>query len=341
MGYGCPDSGGCNARWASFYKQVNGASLQLAWDANNPSTYKPGSTYTIDGQRVSIQNGPTGALYKYTPHIHGNQLFVNIWNRWFQIVHPDGTLLRADGEPGIWLIYQGKRYGFYSRIAFETRGFSPSYIVNVPKQAVLSYEKGGGFDFANYSLVSDQSGNRYLLDGIYKRKIPSEKIFQELGFLVEEVVPYAEMNRLQRDAVNTMPLGSDVQSPKRVAYPTGVLVQDISTGAIGYLQDGIMHILHSGEVLRTQFAGRTWVRISHEKFMSYHIGSPVKLRDGTIVKSPKYGAKLFLISNGQRRPIMSAETFFGLGLKLENIMTTTDRVMDLHPLGKPLEAPQE
>jgi hypothetical protein len=38
---------------------------------------------TIDGTTVQITTGATAALYWYTPHFHGNQNFVNIFEGWF------------------------------------------------------------------------------------------------------------------------------------------------------------------------------------------------------------------------------------------------------------------
>lgn len=49
---------------------------------SGPSTYHDGLT-TIDGSSVHIDTGATGALYWYTPHFHGNQNFVSIFETWF------------------------------------------------------------------------------------------------------------------------------------------------------------------------------------------------------------------------------------------------------------------
>jgi hypothetical protein len=38
---------------------------------------------TIDGSSTHMDSGATAALYWYTPHFHGNQLFSDIWENWF------------------------------------------------------------------------------------------------------------------------------------------------------------------------------------------------------------------------------------------------------------------
>lgn len=50
--------------------------------SGGPSTYYDGYT-TIDGAAVHMDDGPTAALYWYTPHFSGNQSFFNIFVSWF------------------------------------------------------------------------------------------------------------------------------------------------------------------------------------------------------------------------------------------------------------------
>lgn len=47
-----------------------------------PSTYYDG-LYTIDGTTTLMETGATAAFYNFTPHFHGNQNFVGIYESWF------------------------------------------------------------------------------------------------------------------------------------------------------------------------------------------------------------------------------------------------------------------
>lgn len=49
---------------------------------SGPHTFYDGNK-TIDGQTVKMGSGATAALYWYTPHFHGNQLFVSLFEDWF------------------------------------------------------------------------------------------------------------------------------------------------------------------------------------------------------------------------------------------------------------------
>ncbi len=110
MGYGCPDSGGCNAKYAGFTRQVLWGAWQLkfnkeraygntAWDGDGDIVYVGLMTAgdrrrcttcslvsydgnaTIDGQVIHMDNGTTASLYTYTPHL--GQSFPGIFEGWF------------------------------------------------------------------------------------------------------------------------------------------------------------------------------------------------------------------------------------------------------------------
>ncbi len=110
MGYGCPDSGGCNPKYAGFSKQVLWGAWQLkfnkersygntTWDGDDVITYVGYMTQgtrkrcgtctanyydgyaTIDGQTFYLENGTTASLYTYTPHL--GQSFPGIFQGWF------------------------------------------------------------------------------------------------------------------------------------------------------------------------------------------------------------------------------------------------------------------
>ncbi|MHB1055408.1 MAG: Ig-like domain-containing domain, partial [Thermoleophilia bacterium] len=92
MGYGCPDAGGCSPADKGFALQVDHGTWQLWYNMHyanlrDPSVapYLTGDTIAVDDPPVTVYltNGATAALYRYTPHIWGNQNFFNIFQNWF------------------------------------------------------------------------------------------------------------------------------------------------------------------------------------------------------------------------------------------------------------------
>lgn len=94
MGYGCPDSGGCDARYLGFSNQVGWAAWQLRYNtmaaSNRVTPYYVGNVTSVadrDGARsVYFSNRATASLFRYTPHTYyGNYNFWKLGIEWFNL----------------------------------------------------------------------------------------------------------------------------------------------------------------------------------------------------------------------------------------------------------------
>ena len=93
MGYGCPDSGGCNSAYAGFTKQVENAAWQLRYNYERAQgrgfgDYQVGQSFCfsdVNGTNCgSFGNKATASLYRYTPHAYnGNYNFTQFMASWF------------------------------------------------------------------------------------------------------------------------------------------------------------------------------------------------------------------------------------------------------------------
>ena len=73
-----------------------------------------------------------------------------------------------------------------------------------------------------------------------------------------------------------------------------------------------------------------------DELKQYPYNGRAKLIDGTIITSPESSA-VYIISDGRRRPVISGEAFEKLGYAWDNIHDVPQKVVDLHPLGDPLD----
>ncbi len=228
-GYGCPDSGGYNARWQGLWKQVNSATLQFYDYIKNHGdyTYQQGKTYsfsnrystTIQGNvSVTPYNKATAALYNYTPHVYnGNYNFWKLWGRYFaKSYYSNGSLLQAKGEAGVWLIQNGQKRPFTSKTALTSR-FDEKKIVQVEKAVLDKYSTGAPIKFPNYSLIKSPRGTIFLLVDGKKRGFASSAVFKTFGYNPEEV-----MNASWED-INSYVDGLPLTATS--TYPTGALLQ--------------------------------------------------------------------------------------------------------------------
>ena len=287
-GYGvcdiCSTSDESIQRWRGFGKQINSAALQfsegyLADIEETGSTlgkYGPDIPVEIDGTTVTPANAATAALYAYTPHLHGNENFVKIWNRWFSIQHPSGSLLKASDNPNVYLIEYGYKRPIENWSTFISR-FDPRFIIEVPQTQLDNYPDGRPINFPNYSLLKDEDNAVYLLVNDTLRPIDSMETFYAIGFMEEEIVEISNKDLAFFIIDNPITRAS--------IYPQGNLLQLETTGAVFYIKDGERHPIFDQVILEARFPNQTLEPALPIAVEQYKEGSPVLLPDGYLVKS--------------------------------------------------------
>lgn len=333
MGYARCDS--CDpddpqiAKYGGFGKQVDRAAWRLRYYTNNSNSFNfhAGEGRNVDGVLVTPENQATANLYNYTPHLHGNENFVKIWQRWFAKNYPDGSILQVEGEPGVWLIDYGKKRPFWSKTALVSR-YDINSIIQVSKSDLNKYPTGRPIKFPQYSLLKAPNGAVFLLVNDTRRGITSGEVFRSIGFNWDEVID------VSWDEINNYTEGKPITMES--VYPLGALVQNNQTGGIYYVEDAIKFPIISKEIMNENFPNRKIVAVTPEELDKYKTSLPVKFPNGTLITSEKHSS-VFVISNGQRRPIGSKQAFDHLKYKWDNIIFTTPEAVNLHPLGAAVE----
>jgi len=337
-GYGVCDS--CThydeqiQRWKGFAKQVRSSAMQFIEgyliDLNeNGQTgvgYGPGITVEIDGELVTPYNNATAANYTYNPHIHGNRNLWNIWQRWFTQLYPNGSLVQAGGEPGIWLIQYGTKRPFHSMAALMSR-YDISKVIPVSKSDLDRYETGRAIKFPDFSLLRSPRGTVYLLDGDELRGIDTWETFKTIGFNPDEII------EVEWSDINLYDHGTSITLES--AYPQGALLQNKDTGGVYYVQNAKKYPIWSREILRAGYGSYIITQVSPDELDKYETMPPTGFKDGELVKAIG-NPSVYVISEGLRRPIPSADVFEGVGYKWKNIVETTEKALSMHEIGEPL-----
>lgn len=327
VGYGCPDNSACNPRWQGFWRQINSASLTFRDYMDNPGyyRYKAGGTYTLtntgrEPMTVTPANQATAALYNYTPHVYnGNYNFYVIWQRYFSRnnYYPNGSLLQAEGEIGVWLIQNGTRRAFTSYGALSSR-YDTKKILKVTKSDLNKYPKGDPIKFPQYSIVRTPDGSIYLINDDQKRLFASNSAFKKIGINPEEIIGASW------DDMKSYRDGSPITATS--TYATGALLQNNRTGGIYWVIDGTKSALLDPAFLKTKFKNKKIVKASPAELDTYKTIEPVLFGDGELLKSPISSA-VFVISDGKKNPITSGKDFESLGYKWENVITVSPKVL--------------
>jgi len=337
-GYGVCDS--CThydeqiQRWKGFAKQIRSSAMQfiegylvdLHETGQTGIGYGPGIAIEIDGEIVTPYNNATAANYTYNPHIHGNRNLWSIWQRWFTQLYPNGSLVQAIGEPGIWLIQHGQKRPFHSMAALMSR-YDSSRVIPVSKSDLDRYETGRPIKFPDYSLLRSPRGTVFLLDGDQLRGIDSWDTFKTIGFNPDEII------EVEWSDINLYDLGEPITLVS--VYPQGALLQNKLTGGVYYVQNAEKYPIWSKEIMKSGYSKYIITQVSPEELDKYQTMDPIGFQDGTLVKA--FGQpSVYVISEGLRRPIPSADVFEGMGYKWQNIIETTDKALSLHEIGEPL-----
>ena len=253
-GYGICDS--CKKTDAKVQK-YKGLVNQVDWgtggtryylDNPNEFKYQTGQTFTIDNQKITIANDATRALYIYTPHLHGNKNFYNIWQNWFSTSYFEGSLLQDSKDGGIYLIRDGKKHPFLSKSAFLSRYPSFDRVIPVNPSELDSYPLGNAIEHSNYSLLQIPTGGIYLLDDDTLRPIASKKAFRLLGYNPEEII------HVKSKDIFSYKIGKAITETS--IYPTGALLQDNSTGGVYFVQNGIKQPILDRELINLYYKNK-------------------------------------------------------------------------------------
>ncbi len=331
---GCDINSPAIQRYKGFYNQVYNAARRirqdylpsLQVDGKTLSGLGPGYPGLVDGVLVNPATFATAIAYTYTPHLHGNQVLWTVWNRYFARAYPDGTLVSEDSSRDVWLVENGLRRKFQNMSVLLSRGSSPDDVVHVNRTELLKYDEGTPIKFANYSFLRSPRGTVYLLVGDTLRGFASREALRRVG------VNPAEIVKVKQEDLGTYTEGEPITV--KSVFPLGTLLSDRKTGGVFWIQDGAKHPIWSREVLASNFPGRHATKATAKELDKYTTGSPVLFREGDLVRSKGDPGTVYLISNHERRPFVSAEALTELGFDPKNVVTTTEAALGLHQVGQ-------
>jgi len=324
-GFACYDYRGPVKRFRGFATQIDRAAWRLKYFLEHPweFTYRPGQIYRISWQKVVPQNSATAAFYNYTPHIHGNKLFWQIWQDWFAQevgIISDGSLVRIKNEEGVWLIQNNKRRPFHSANVFlMNHKFKDVEIVN--QNELEKYEIGETVSFPNYSLVT-LGKEMFMLSNGEKRPI-SYKMFKAIGFHPEEVI------EVEENDIAFYQDGKRISSP----YPNGVLLQNEDSKSVFYVKDNTKQPIVDVTILNNNFPYNNIIKVTASELSKFEIGPQVKFRDGTLLKTHN-SPTVYVVGHKKYSPIFSAETFEAMGYQWGAIINVREDILKLHSPGE-------
>jgi len=336
-GYGITDGCGWTCTMylnnKGFGKQIDSAAGIIRWYYDNKNTAswikKAGISYLVDGVTIIPANDATGFLYTYTPHLHGNENFWNLWQDWFGHSIPDGSLVKSADSPAIYLLQDGKKRLIKSMSILASR-FNREAILNMPSAEIAIYPEGVPISFPNYSILKNGS-NYYLVDFDTIRPFASFQVVQKIGYNPEEFVEVTSAD-LVGYAIGTTINVDD-------SNPLGRLVKvKEADNALYYLKDGFYQPVYNATLAKIAFPGLKTEDATIKDLRNYQPGPLVKFPDGTLI-SEISSNNVYVIEKGKKRLIPDNDVFNGFGYKKENIIKIDNMLTSIHETGATVYLP--
>lgn len=320
MGMGCPDSGACPApQYAGFSQQVTKGSWQLmfarqraegntSWDDDGAITYggymtagsrarvAGGSSYyydgyaTIDSVSVYMSNGATASLYTYTPHFHGNQNFVLIFEKWFGTTH--GTfLLQSPQSPAVYLMSGTTKYGIPNWGIMKAYGFDKIKVTPVSDQYMNSLTDGG---VLGLTFMQEGSHAVYFADNGYRFGFSTYTQCTNWGF--PDCLSSTSSKSLSPYIFNTLLNGGDMKSLM------------LNGSSVYLMENGQRRQLLSGKAMQENgFTNSDIVPVTESSNITQPLGFSIPENNSFITF--KSSPVIYIYSGGLFYPINSYDLF--------------------------------
>ncbi len=327
---------------------TQGSRARAAFGSCAQSVYYDGY-FTIDGTSIHIDTGATAALYWYTPHFHGNQSFVTIFEDTFgfgstnsgqlSIAHPDGTLVRPAAGPNagsVYLLKDGGAAYATSLGVFLSWGFDFGK-VKIATQGDLTLMAATDADtthstnppplrFREGTLVKGSAPAVYVIQEVsgsnHKNSLDSLENFLRLGYTFNDVItiPDAELNAIPTDAPFTL---------TSATHPNGTLIRSANSPTVYYIINGEKHSITSANIL---FSHRfTWssVKLASNGDDALPVTWPITwYGEGVLVRGS--GPNVYIVDldvsgvNMSKRSFRTYYNFVGLDYSFKEVKNVND-----------------
>jgi hypothetical protein len=350
MGFGCPDSGGCENIFAGFYYQLFGnfdaqasrylgaaKSLMKSFTipggrgpAVNGVPAKVGETITLDNtmgdyagitpqQTVTIGNNATAALYRYTPHVfNGNYNFWRFFTEWFR--YPNNTLIKLSKskDKQLYVILNGVKQPVPEFVA-QARGLNPSSAITVSKTEFESYVTEKMLGPADNTVVKVDGDSQLYVFMNNVRHPASSFVISQRG-----LNPNTALTISTADAKLFEPGSQLTPAP-------GTVLRGKTNPAIYLVANDNSLQLFTEFTFNQYQAAKKVQTIEDKEIDSYTKKGFVPPLDGTIIRGEK-GQTIYELMSGSKRSF-TAEIFKTRGLSFAKVAILPDDLVATYPDG--------
>ncbi len=347
MGFGCPDSTGCDDLFPGFYYQLFGnydssgnrylgAAKSLMKSFSTPGGRGPdiNGQAAVTGQTVDIQNSlggfdniaadqlvrlgdnATAALYRYTPHVfNGNYNFWKFFTLWFK--YQNGTLVALSGDPNTYVIEDGGKQLVPAFVA-QARGLNLASKTTISPTEFADYPTGQIYTPADNTVIQTPDGQTYVF--VNGQKHPAS------AFVIS-----------QRGLGTSTPLSASAADAS--LFPTssvlppkdGTVIRGKTEPAVYLVRNGQIEIYTAYTFAQNKIKSGQIVIVPDNEISAYTQNGLVPPRDGSLVRTAD-NATVYLVQDGTRHAVIS-DVFKNQGYSYNNVGTISDPQINALPVG--------
>ncbi len=237
--------------------------------------------------------------------------------------YPNGVLLKAPDAPTVWQIAGGAKHAVPSPAVFATR-FSWDNIVRLPSSRQLDlYERGQDVKFAPNTLVKIKGAA-----AVYRvsssgglQPIISGRVFLDRFYQWSDVIEVSASLLADYPREELIADAQTIYDAELVAVPqAGVKapVYYVTSGTVREFPNNNIFLSHALKLKRIR-------AISKAELSALTRGEAMTYADGTLLKGK--AAAVYIISDGQKRPIKSAADFTALLFDWKKIKLVSDTLL--------------
>jgi hypothetical protein len=264
-----------------------------------------------------------GGSYDKLASIAPSQLDIFSETRFLK--YPDGSLVRVNGQPEIFLIEGGKRRHLNVSVKeFGKLGFDFASVREITVDEATNYPEGAAIKYGpDKALLSDGEKVFYIENG-KKHWVSSSQLFNVLKF------KWSNIKQAPQELAQYL-------EGSFMAYPNGTLFREEGKQTVYLVSGGQKKEFVSVQSFLT--SGFKWskiISVQPAEAALYVLAGIVGYPDGSLLQVGG-SQQVFLVDKGKIRAFLSGEIFTNLGYKWSKIMKITAQELAFYSQGEPVK----
>lgn len=214
---------------------------------------------------------------------------------------PDGSLVKAEGRNRIFVIEDGRRRPIPAASIFEAMGYLWDAVELIAPRELALWQLGDPLPYPEGTLVrGDGTEAVYVFEEQQLHHITSARLFVALRYV------WGAVEVIDADIIESYQRG-DVKQ-----FPDGTLLRGASPRVFALLNGRRRPILTADVFLANKYTWSAIEMLREEELAQYPLGDPLPYPDGSLVRWEEHD-RVYLLQEGYRRWVSTAEALFGLG----------------------------